>query len=52
MTITFDLSVLREMIEQSPEHFEDSPECPECGRPMTGSKTEDGPFCVFDHGDT
>jgi len=43
---TIEKEVLQDMIEDFPAAF-DGPECPDCGRPMVGSKTQDGPFCVW-----
>ena len=51
--ISFDPAVIRDMVEQHPEAFRagpgKSPDCPDCGLPMLGSKTDDGPFCVRSH---
>lgn len=38
------------VVEEHREVF-DGPVCPQCGLPMLGRDTEEGPWCVKDHGD-
>lgn len=39
-----DREAVIQMLERYPPP--DAPECPDCGLPMCGAKTKNGPWCV------